>query len=202
MANDASLRMVNRSTSVARSARLYRCTRPSLTTLRRAVLVAVQRPDVDDAEFAESLAELRRLAKTLGPRGRRHVHAAARGVRRGHVPRLREARGAEEPGRGRHRRHGPRRPRDHPVAGAQPREGDRRGGDRPHGGDPRDLPPPRALARRARRRWRSCASSTWRRACASRARAATGSAAASAARARASRTSSSTGGRSATASPS
>jgi GTP-binding protein HflX len=35
-------------------------------TIRRAVLTAVQRPDVDDAEFAESLAELRRLAKTLG----------------------------------------------------------------------------------------------------------------------------------------
>ena len=34
--------------------------------LRKAVLVAVQRPDVDDAEFAESLAELRRLGKTLG----------------------------------------------------------------------------------------------------------------------------------------
>ncbi len=33
-----------------------------------AVLVAVQRPDVDDAEFTESLAELRRLAKTLGLR--------------------------------------------------------------------------------------------------------------------------------------
>ena len=33
---------------------------------RTAVLVAVQRPYVDDAEFAESLAELRRLAKTLG----------------------------------------------------------------------------------------------------------------------------------------
>ena len=33
---------------------------------RKAILVAVQRPDVDDAEFAESLAELRRLAKTLG----------------------------------------------------------------------------------------------------------------------------------------
>ena len=32
----------------------------------RAVLVAVQRPEVDDAEFAESLAELRRLVKTLG----------------------------------------------------------------------------------------------------------------------------------------
>jgi GTPase len=31
-----------------------------------AVLIAVQRPDVDDAEFGESLAELRRLAKTLG----------------------------------------------------------------------------------------------------------------------------------------
>src|SRR5258705_2208522 len=35
-------------------------------TPRKAVLVAVQRPDVDDAEFAESLAELRRLGKTLG----------------------------------------------------------------------------------------------------------------------------------------
>ncbi|HYR96269.1 MAG TPA: GTPase HflX, partial [Candidatus Binatus sp.] len=34
-------------------------------TTRKAILVAVQRPDVDDAEFAESLAELRRLAKTL-----------------------------------------------------------------------------------------------------------------------------------------
>jgi GTP-binding protein HflX len=32
----------------------------------RAVLAAVHRPDVDDAEFMESLAELRRLAKTLG----------------------------------------------------------------------------------------------------------------------------------------
>jgi GTP-binding protein HflX len=32
----------------------------------KSLLVAVQRPDVDDAEFAESLAELRRLAKTLG----------------------------------------------------------------------------------------------------------------------------------------
>ena len=32
----------------------------------KAVLVAVQRPEVDDAEFAESLAELRRLVKTLG----------------------------------------------------------------------------------------------------------------------------------------
>ena len=30
------------------------------------MLVAVQRPDVDDAEFAASLVELRRLAKTLG----------------------------------------------------------------------------------------------------------------------------------------
>ena len=35
-------------------------------TSRRAALVAVQRPDVDDAEFVASLAELRRLAKTLG----------------------------------------------------------------------------------------------------------------------------------------
>ena len=35
-------------------------------TSNRAVLVAVHRPDVDEAEFAESLAELRRLAKTLG----------------------------------------------------------------------------------------------------------------------------------------
>src|SRR3989442_2104668 len=34
-------------------------------TIRKAVLVAVQRPDVDDRDFAESLAELRRLAKTL-----------------------------------------------------------------------------------------------------------------------------------------
>jgi GTP-binding protein HflX len=34
--------------------------------IRKAVLTAVQRPDVDDAEFAESLVELRRLAKTLG----------------------------------------------------------------------------------------------------------------------------------------
>jgi len=33
--------------------------------IRKAVLVAVQRPDVDDAEFVESLTELRRLAKTL-----------------------------------------------------------------------------------------------------------------------------------------
>jgi GTP-binding protein HflX len=37
-----------------------------LPTVHRAVLIAVQRPDVDDAEFAESLGELRRLAKTLG----------------------------------------------------------------------------------------------------------------------------------------
>jgi GTP-binding protein HflX len=35
-------------------------------TLRKALLVAVQLPNVGDAEFAESLAELRRLAKTLG----------------------------------------------------------------------------------------------------------------------------------------
>jgi GTP-binding protein HflX len=35
-------------------------------TIRRAVLIAVQRSHVEDAEFAESLAELRRLAKTLG----------------------------------------------------------------------------------------------------------------------------------------
>ena len=35
-------------------------------TARKAVLIAVQRSDVDDAEFGESLAELRRLAKTLG----------------------------------------------------------------------------------------------------------------------------------------
>ena len=35
-------------------------------TIRRAVLAAVQRPHVDDGEFNESLAELRRLAKTLG----------------------------------------------------------------------------------------------------------------------------------------
>ena len=34
-------------------------------TARKAVLIAVQR-DVDDAEFGESLAELRRLAGTLG----------------------------------------------------------------------------------------------------------------------------------------
>jgi len=34
--------------------------------VRSAVLVAVQRPDVEDTEFAESLTELRRLAKTLG----------------------------------------------------------------------------------------------------------------------------------------
>jgi GTPase len=32
----------------------------------KAILIAVQRPEVDDAEFAESLAELRRLVKTLG----------------------------------------------------------------------------------------------------------------------------------------
>jgi GTP-binding protein HflX len=35
-------------------------------TSNRAVIVAVHRPDVEEAEFAESLAELRRLAKTLG----------------------------------------------------------------------------------------------------------------------------------------
>jgi GTP-binding protein HflX len=35
-------------------------------TSRRAVLVAVQLPDADDAEFAASVAELRGLAKTLG----------------------------------------------------------------------------------------------------------------------------------------
>jgi GTP-binding protein HflX len=35
-------------------------------TAHRAILVAVQRAEVDDAEFAESLAELRRLVKTLG----------------------------------------------------------------------------------------------------------------------------------------
>jgi GTP-binding protein HflX len=35
---------------------------------RNAVLIAVQRPGVDDAEFAASVAELRRLAKTLGLR--------------------------------------------------------------------------------------------------------------------------------------
>src|SRR5947208_2362934 len=34
-------------------------------TNRKAVLVAVQRSHVEDVEFAESLAELRRLAKTL-----------------------------------------------------------------------------------------------------------------------------------------
>jgi GTP-binding protein HflX len=34
-------------------------------TIRKAVLAAIQRPGVDDADFAESLAELRRLAKTL-----------------------------------------------------------------------------------------------------------------------------------------
>jgi len=38
----------------------------STQTSHAAVLVAVQRPDVSDAEFADSLAELRRLAKTLG----------------------------------------------------------------------------------------------------------------------------------------
>jgi GTPase len=64
--DDAPLRMVNRSTSVTWSARLYRMYETEPETLRRAVLVAVQRPDVEDAEFAESLAELRRLAKTLG----------------------------------------------------------------------------------------------------------------------------------------
>src|SRR5688572_33248086 len=35
-------------------------------TAHKVVLVAVQLPDVDDNEFAESLAELRRLVKTLG----------------------------------------------------------------------------------------------------------------------------------------
>ena len=35
-------------------------------TIHKAVLVAVQRPDVDDTEFAGALIELRRLAKTLG----------------------------------------------------------------------------------------------------------------------------------------
>src|SRR5262245_39595894 len=35
-------------------------------TSNRAVLAAVHRPDVEEAEFLESLAELRRLAKTLG----------------------------------------------------------------------------------------------------------------------------------------
>jgi GTP-binding protein HflX len=37
-----------------------------LERTRRVVLLAVQRPDVDDAAFADSLTELRRLAKTLG----------------------------------------------------------------------------------------------------------------------------------------
>ena len=35
-------------------------------TPRRALLVAVQLPGVDDAELADSLAELSRLARTLG----------------------------------------------------------------------------------------------------------------------------------------
>jgi hypothetical protein len=40
---------------------------PDLTeSPTRAVLVAVQLPDVDDASFASSVAELRRLATTLG----------------------------------------------------------------------------------------------------------------------------------------
>jgi GTP-binding protein HflX len=37
-----------------------------LNRTRKVVLLAVQRPDADDAAFADSLAELRRLAKTLG----------------------------------------------------------------------------------------------------------------------------------------
>ena len=39
----------------------------------RAALVAVQLPDVDDDAFAASLAELRRLGRTLGVAGRRHA---------------------------------------------------------------------------------------------------------------------------------
>jgi hypothetical protein len=44
----------------------------------------------------------------------------------------------------------PGRPRDLALAGAQPRKGSRLRGDGPHHGHPRDLPPQRALARRAR----------------------------------------------------
>src|SRR3954454_12318177 len=56
---------------IRRRARLLvRCPSPAMydtdeNPVRTAVLVAVQRPDVEDDEFAESLAELRRLAKTL-----------------------------------------------------------------------------------------------------------------------------------------
>ena len=44
----------------------YRMHANEMLATHRAVLVAVQLPDVDDAEFAESLTELRRLVKTLG----------------------------------------------------------------------------------------------------------------------------------------
>ncbi|HEX7598134.1 MAG TPA: GTPase HflX, partial [Polyangia bacterium] len=36
------------------------------SAIRRAILLAVQRPDAEDAQFEDSLAELGRLAKTLG----------------------------------------------------------------------------------------------------------------------------------------
>ena len=195
----------------------------------RAVLLGVQLPDVSDAEFASSLAELARLAKTLGlevvgrvaqrrsrlapgavvgegqaPRaraldrrhgrrarrparargaaGQRKTRPTTRPTRASATPRRRATpRPAARPRRRRRARAWSSSTRPHALAGAQPRARDRRRGARPHGGDPRDLPAPRAQPRGAPPGGDRAAQATWRRACARPAAAATARAAASAA---------------------
>jgi len=48
--------------------------------IKRAVIVAVQLPEIDDAEFASSLEELERLVKTLGYKTVGHVTQARQGL--------------------------------------------------------------------------------------------------------------------------
>ena len=131
-----------------------------------AVVAAVQLPDVSDGDFESSLAELRELAKTLGYRvvqtftqkranfdttaylgtGKREEvrefvesqAGAARDERPGHAT-TPELEGIQV------------LLIDHEISPSQAQPGEGRGmrGDGPHHGDPGDLPPPRALARRA-----------------------------------------------------
>ena len=99
----------------------------------------------------------RRLPRHRQARGTAPLRAGRRGRpadrQEGHRP-PRPGRGPRG-GQGAEARQPPRGlrsggPRDLAFASAQPRERDRLPGDGPHHGDPRDLPPPRALERRAR----------------------------------------------------
>ena len=142
----------------------------------RAALVAVQTPDVNDQAFAASVAELGRLARTLGievvatvTQRRATLHPGSV-LGRGKLAELQVLAGftggeedetGDEGGGEAAALHevevgglegGPITAVlvDHeiyPVAGAQPGDGHRRRGDGPDSGDPGDLSSPRPLAR-------------------------------------------------------